>query len=339
MTHSLLKTLAWRLAGVCGVALFAANVTLAQQSGQAGQTGGGQGQAAQGQDAGDLPPGLEQQDSPGSEQDTPPTSGEGNDSSQGQADEQQARQDQERREQQRQSEQGQQDQAQSRDRDAQGQQGQQQGEDRGQQQGQQQDAQANQRPGLGVTLGQEGQQGVRVLGVYPNSPASQAGLQPGDEITRFGEQQVDSVQGLIQVIQQRSPGDTVAIEVARQGQRMEMETTLGSQQEVLGRDARRTSFFRGGMGDTPWSQDDVSQHIQSLEQEIRMLTDEIQDLKQMLGALPDREMQSQDSQRNRGSVPAPPRDSVDRPERRLNRSNQGSDSQNYDFEQNQNQNQ
>lgn len=142
----------------------------------------------------------------------------------------------------------------------------------------------------------------------------------------FDEQNINSVRGLVGVIQQQSPGDSVTMQVLRNGQNMQLQATLGSEQEVLGQTGRQTSFYRGGRGDTPWGQNDITQHIEALEEEIRMLTREIQDMKAMLGTNPDGMDRSRQTQQQDGSAPTPPSGATSAGD------GQDQGSQNYDFE-------
>ena len=69
---------------------------------------------------------------------------------------------------------------------------------------------------LGVTLDFENAgEGVGIEDVAPNSPASKAGVQPGDVIVKIGDDDVASVQDLPGILRQRKPGDEVDVIVKR----------------------------------------------------------------------------------------------------------------------------
>ena len=71
---------------------------------------------------------------------------------------------------------------------------------------------------LGVTLDFENAgNGVGIQEVAPNSPASKAGVQPGDVILKIGDSDVASVQDLPGILRQRKPGDEVDVLVKRAG--------------------------------------------------------------------------------------------------------------------------
>ncbi len=87
-------------------------------------------------------------------------------------------------------------------------------------------------------LAELGLEGVLVLRVEPQSPADRAGLQgtrvtgsgdiiPGDVIQRLDGVSVTSMRGLIDLLERYSVGDTVTLDVLRNGARRSLEVTLG----------------------------------------------------------------------------------------------------------------
>jgi len=75
---------------------------------------------------------------------------------------------------------------------------------------------------LGKQLGVRPRQGVVVTDVYPDTPASKAGLKSGDVIVRFGGEKITSPQGL-QLSVERSPiGEKLPIKIVRDGKEMEV---------------------------------------------------------------------------------------------------------------------
>jgi serine protease Do len=71
---------------------------------------------------------------------------------------------------------------------------------------------------------------ARIRGLMPGSPAEQAGLQPGDLVTRFGGRAVDRFTTLQQMVRNRQPGEEVEIEVQRDGQPLTLSLVLGGLQ-------------------------------------------------------------------------------------------------------------
>uniref|UniRef100_UPI00066AF75F S1C family serine protease n=1 Tax=Streptomyces sp. SBT349 TaxID=1580539 RepID=UPI00066AF75F len=63
--------------------------------------------------------------------------------------------------------------------------------------------------------------------VTPNGPADQAGLEPGDVITQFGDTLVDSSPTLISQIWTYQPGDSVEVTFERDGQEQTTTVVLG----------------------------------------------------------------------------------------------------------------
>ncbi|WP_309114923.1 trypsin-like peptidase domain-containing protein [Saccharothrix sp.] len=77
--------------------------------------------------------------------------------------------------------------------------------------------------GVQVTDNQEG--GALVREVTPGGAADQAGLKPGDVITRLGDRPIDTSDALVAAVRSRTPGEKVELTV---GSRT-VEVTLGSQ--------------------------------------------------------------------------------------------------------------
>ncbi|MBL8057266.1 MAG: trypsin-like peptidase domain-containing protein [Anaerolineales bacterium] len=71
------------------------------------------------------------------------------------------------------------------------------------------------------------QWGVYVQTVGRNTPAAQAGLQPGDIITQIGDQVIDGDHRYINVLMHYAPGQQVPLTVQRDGQILTLEVTLG----------------------------------------------------------------------------------------------------------------
>ena len=69
--------------------------------------------------------------------------------------------------------------------------------------------------------------GVYITQVAEDSPASQAGLQPGDIITGVGETTLDATHAYVNTLFQYSAGDTVTLTVIRDNQPLQVEVTLG----------------------------------------------------------------------------------------------------------------
>jgi putative serine protease PepD len=83
--------------------------------------------------------------------------------------------------------------------------------------------------GATVNTGDDAETGARILKVSPDSPASRAGLRPGDVVTQIAGDKVPDGVALIVAIRSHQPGETVPFTVRRGGSEMSLRITLGSQ--------------------------------------------------------------------------------------------------------------
>ena len=68
------------------------------------------------------------------------------------------------------------------------------------------------------------------MGLVPNGPAAQAGLQVGDVIVSIDNQAVNDTASLTDALVSKSPGDTVAVQVYRASQQLTVKVKLGELQ-------------------------------------------------------------------------------------------------------------
>jgi hypothetical protein len=68
--------------------------------------------------------------------------------------------------------------------------------------------------------------GVRISGTVPGSPAEAAGLKAGDVIVKWGDESVDSLYTLTDLLAKAKPGDKVKLVLVRDGKNVELEATL-----------------------------------------------------------------------------------------------------------------
>ncbi|HVQ88015.1 MAG TPA: PDZ domain-containing protein, partial [Actinomycetes bacterium] len=64
--------------------------------------------------------------------------------------------------------------------------------------------------------------------VTPGGPADEAGLEPGDVIVAVDGEPVDTFEEFVVSIRTRSPGDTVTLDVKRDGESLSFDVVLGS---------------------------------------------------------------------------------------------------------------
>lgn len=90
---------------------------------------------------------------------------------------------------------------------------------------------------LGIDIA-EAQPGPKIMQVFPNSGAAQAGLQPGDVITAIAGEIVKDRQALAGVLRKFRPGDTLDVRVRRGEDVLSLRAVLGLPlQNMLGRGA------------------------------------------------------------------------------------------------------
>jgi S1-C subfamily serine protease len=82
-------------------------------------------------------------------------------------------------------------------------------------------------PDIANTYRLPAQWGVYITSVASNSPASKAGLQQGDIITKIGDTALDETHSYINTLFTFQPGDTVALEYIRNGRTLQVDVTLG----------------------------------------------------------------------------------------------------------------
>jgi serine protease Do len=80
-------------------------------------------------------------------------------------------------------------------------------------------------PMLGV-VGEAHENGCRVTEVIRDGPAAKAGLKVGDVIARMDGRTVEGIDGLVQMIVRRRPGQEVSLQVLRGEETLEMKATL-----------------------------------------------------------------------------------------------------------------
>lgn len=84
---------------------------------------------------------------------------------------------------------------------------------------------------LGVIAAPTPNSGVLVVGVMPGGGAAAAQLQQGDFILSVDGQEISDPQQLIQTVENKKPGDQLALTIWRNGEKIERKVTLGAQNE------------------------------------------------------------------------------------------------------------
>ena len=73
----------------------------------------------------------------------------------------------------------------------------------------------------------EGSKGVALTAIGPDSPAEKGGLEQGDVIISVEGAKVDKTTDLQQIIAETTPGDTVKIELYRNGKKLTKQVQVG----------------------------------------------------------------------------------------------------------------
>jgi len=81
-------------------------------------------------------------------------------------------------------------------------------------------------PDLAASLDVTDAHGALVAAVTPKSPAARAGIKTGDVITKFANKTIDERNGLPSLVAVTKIGDTVPVEVVRNGARKRLDVTL-----------------------------------------------------------------------------------------------------------------
>jgi S1-C subfamily serine protease len=82
-------------------------------------------------------------------------------------------------------------------------------------------------PEIAERLGVRLDEGAVVAAVAAGGPGADAGLEPGDVVVRAGDSPVGTVEDVFGALRERRPGDELALEVVRAGQRRTVEARLG----------------------------------------------------------------------------------------------------------------
>jgi serine protease Do len=85
--------------------------------------------------------------------------------------------------------------------------------------------------GVMVTESDDGQRGVMVQNVFPDSAAAKAGVKSGDRIIKVGDQEPKDVEGFLKAIASHKAGDRVTVTLKRGDREEAITATLGERPE------------------------------------------------------------------------------------------------------------
>jgi putative serine protease PepD len=86
-------------------------------------------------------------------------------------------------------------------------------------------------PYLGIQ-GEATAEGQSVVEVVADGPSAAAGIEPGDVITAFDDQEITRQNALLDLLFGREPGDVVTLTVERKGALQTFQVTLGERPEI-----------------------------------------------------------------------------------------------------------
>ena len=87
-------------------------------------------------------------------------------------------------------------------------------------------------PNIAARYNLSAQWGVYITKVETGSPASSAGLQQGDIITKVGDVTLDETHSYVNALFTFNPGETITLNVMRNGKGIQMQITLGEAQHT-----------------------------------------------------------------------------------------------------------
>jgi S1-C subfamily serine protease len=122
------------------------------------------------------------------------------------------------------------------------------------------------------SIGEVGESGVMITEVVHGSPAESIGLAPGDIITLFGGDPVESVTSLRQAVVDTRPGDLVRIGYTRDSAPVENRVRIAS---FMPEYVRQASFVRRRL-----EPDEVKARIEQLKAEIEALKSQVRELEE-----------------------------------------------------------
>ncbi len=87
-------------------------------------------------------------------------------------------------------------------------------------------------PQVASRFGIDLESGVLVQSVTPRSGAARAGLEPGDVIVQLDGTEIRIVEDLLSELRKKDPGTTIDLTIVRDGERMQVEATLGDRNQT-----------------------------------------------------------------------------------------------------------
>ncbi len=125
--------------------------------------------------------------------------------------------------------------------------------------------------------------GVFVGSVEKDGPAARAGLQVGDIVTRVDGDTIASSRELVREIRHRKPGETVKVELLRQGAAKTVSVTVAEREDREMRVGEwNWDHGRGSHWNRDWNQESPDPNLPKLEQRMRELEKKLRELEERL---------------------------------------------------------
>jgi hypothetical protein len=141
---------------------------------------------------------------------------------------------------------------------------------------------------LGVWLGAIDGPGLRIRRITEGSAAQQAGLRPGDVLMQINDNWASSPQQAAETIRAIPIGESVKLQIWRDGQVQEISATMAAVQQpvvAMNNMNRRQPYEVGFRNNESSSSGDLSQRIVQLERQLGTLTQELQQLRRQFSQM------------------------------------------------------
>lgn len=137
---------------------------------------------------------------------------------------------------------------------------------------------------LGVMLASDEKGGVKIDHIVPGSPASESDLEEGDTLVKIKNEDIKDARTFIDKIEEMGPGDELQLTIRRDGEDRPLTIKLGRFSDAPMAFLRQLqpdfdNAFPGGQSGSSPSMQLIDRALDDLRQQIRVLREEIRELK------------------------------------------------------------
>ena len=144
---------------------------------------------------------------------------------------------------------------------------------------------------LGVMLAPADEEGVAIVQVISDSPASEAGLQEGDTITKQSGKKVSDIQSLMESVEDSGPGSELQLTIKRNGKEQQIPVKLGHVHQAPMRFLRHIHILTypndsqsaSGQSGSGGESNSTDEMLDEMRRQIRELQQQISELKGQQG--------------------------------------------------------